>query len=168
MIEKRALQTVVAIAALVPLSMGAMSILKGAALLTSGGAVAGTDLDSHFRYVSGIFLGVGIAFVTCIPRLESKGRAFACLAALVVLGGLARLFSVFEDGLPSFGHRFGLVMELAVVPLIALCRPAWRGFAPNRVVCLQMKKGRLPLWASDPSNMVSGRNVRPGKLRGPI
>ncbi|MES2290236.1 MAG: DUF4345 domain-containing protein [Pseudomonadota bacterium] len=123
-IEKRILQTVIAIACLVPLSAGSTGVLRGAAWLAHGSVA--TDLDSHFRYISGIFLGVGIAFASCIPGIETKGARLRMLAGFVFLGGLARLLSLVEAGTPGFGMQFGLVMELAVTPLLAL----WQaGFA---------------------------------------
>lgn len=122
--EKRLLQVVIAIACLVPLSAGSTGALRGAAWLQHG-AVA-TDLDSHFRYISGIFLGVGFAFASCIPGIEHKGARLRMLVAFVVLGGLARLISLAQVGVPGAGMQFGLAMELAVTPLIAL----WQaGFA---------------------------------------
>lgn len=117
--EKRILQAVVAVACLVPLSVGGESILRGPGFLGHPPAIP-TDLDSHFRYISGIFFGVGIAFATCIPGLEAKGPRFRLLGALVVCGGLSRVVSLIAVGPPSFGHLFGFCMELGVVPLLML------------------------------------------------
>ena len=101
-----------------------MGVFRGADWLADG-AVA-IDLDSHFRYISGIFLGVGLAFASCIPAIETKGARLRMLAGFVVIGGLARLLSLVEVGAPGPGMQFGLVMELAVTPLLAL----WQaGFA---------------------------------------
>ncbi|WP_294039538.1 DUF4345 domain-containing protein [Sphingomonas sp.] len=125
MTEKRMLQIVVAIACLVPLSIGGESIVRGPSFLGHPPVVP-TDLDSHFRYISGIFFGVGVAFATCIPNIEVKGSRFRLLGALVICGGLARVVSLLSVGPPSTGHLFGLAMELGVVPLLML----WRaGFA---------------------------------------
>jgi hypothetical protein len=124
-IEKRLLQIVVAIACLVPLSVGGQSILNGPSFLGHPPVIP-TDLDSHFRYISGIFFGVGIAFATCIPDIEAKGSRFRLLGALVVCGGLARVVSLMSVGPPSKGHLFAFAMELGVVPLLML----WQaGFA---------------------------------------
>ena len=117
MIEKRALQLVVAIACLVPLLTGGASILHGPAMFGHPRDVP-VDLDSHFRYVSGIFFALGVAFTTCIPAIERKGARFRLLGAMVVCGGLARLFSMATVRVPSQGHLFGLGMELGVVPLL--------------------------------------------------
>jgi hypothetical protein len=118
-VELRLLQLVVALACFVPLSTGGRSILEGPGFL-GGVTDVSTDLDSHFRYVSGIFFGVGLAFVTCIPDIARKGPRFRLLGALVICGGLARLLSLIDVGVPGSGHVFGLAMELGVVPLLML------------------------------------------------
>ena len=117
-IEKRLLQIVVAIACLVPLTAGPTGIVRGAGWMAHGPVAA--DLDSHFRYMSGIFTGVGLAFASCIPAIETKGARMRLLVAFVVLGGLARALSWAEVGPPNPGNRFGLGMELVVTPLLAL------------------------------------------------
>jgi len=118
-VERRLLQAVVAIACLVPLSIGGTSVLHGPGFLGHPPVIP-TDLDSHFRYISGIFFAVGIAFASCVPRIEAIGPRFRLLGALVVAGGLARLVSLAEVGVPSAGHLFGFAMELGAVPLLML------------------------------------------------
>jgi len=115
--ERRLLQAAAAIACLVPLAAGTAGVVRGAAF--AGGPPL-ADLDSHFRYLSGIFLGVGVAFASCVPAIERRGARFRMLGAFVIAGGLARLLSLVEVGVPSAGHRFGLTMELGVVPLLLL------------------------------------------------
>jgi hypothetical protein len=124
--ERRLLQVAVALACCVPFSASLMGIARGAAWLERG-AVA-TDLDSHFRYLSGIFLVLGIAFASCIANIESKGPRFRLLGAMVVAGGLARLVSLFAVGVPGNGMLFGFAMELGVVPLLM----AWQARVAGR------------------------------------
>jgi hypothetical protein len=107
----------------VPLSIGGYSIMHGPHFLGRA-ALIPTDLDSHFRYLSGIFFAVGLAFATCIPDIERKGPRFRLLSGLIVCGGLSRVVSLIAVGAPGAGHRFGLAMELCVVPLLALWQ--WR------------------------------------------
>lgn len=116
--ERRLLQAAVALASLVPLTTASTAIFRGASWLAH--APVSPDLDSHFRYLSGIFLVLGLGFASCIPRIEVMGHRFRMLGAMVVAGGLARLLSLAMVGTPSLGHQFGLVMELGVVPLILL------------------------------------------------
>ena len=134
MIEKRALQAVILIACLLPLVVGGQGIVHGPAPfghLTD----APRDLDSHFRYISGIFFAVGVAFATCIPRIETSGPRFRLLGALVVAGGLARVVSLVAVGVPSAGHVFGFGMELGAVPLLMLWQASfarrWRAHLPS-------------------------------------
>jgi hypothetical protein len=123
--EKLLLQGIVAIACLVPLITGGWSILHGPGFLGHAPVIP-TDLDSHFRYISGIFFAVGVAFASCVPGIETKGPRFRLLGALVIVGGLSRLVSLLAVGLPSKAHLFAFAMELGVVPLLML----WQaGFA---------------------------------------
>jgi hypothetical protein len=116
--ERHILQTVVAIACLIPILTGLDGVLRGPAM--AGLSAAPVNLDSHFRYMSGIFLMLGLAFASTIPRIERRGRRFRLLGAMVVMGGLALAFSWAMVGAPGWGHRLGLVMELIVVPLLML------------------------------------------------
>ncbi len=120
--ERRLLQCAVAAACLVPISAGLGGVLQSAAMLAGVDAPLAIDLDSHYRYLSGLLLGIGIAFALCVPAIETKGAIFRTLGLIVVAGGLARLLSAAEHGLPGPGHRFGLAMELAVVPALV----AWQ------------------------------------------
>jgi hypothetical protein len=119
-LERRLLQIVIALACIVPLTTGGQGIVRGAAMLRGMPQPVPADVDSHFRYLCGIFFVVGCAFVSCIPDVARKGSRFRLLGAMVVAGGLARLLSLGLVGVPSPGHRFGLVMELGVVPLLML------------------------------------------------
>ena len=117
--EKRLLQAVVAVACLLPLVVGGQGVLHGPAPFGHLHDVP-RDLDSHFRYVSGIFFATGIGFVSCIPHIEAKGSRFRLLGGMIFVGGLARLASLLAVGVPSKGHVLGLAMETLVVPLLML------------------------------------------------
>ena len=113
------LQIVIAVLSLVPVATGIAGIVLGPRLL---GATAPwpADLDSHFRFLSGVFLIVGLAWWSCVPRLAEKGPRLRLLALMTFAGGLARLTSLGLAGAPSVGHMAGLGMELVIVPLIVL------------------------------------------------
>lgn len=116
--ERRALQAVVAIACLVPILIGSEGVLRGAAMFKL--AAIPPDLDSHYRYLSGIFLMLGLAFASTVPAIEHQGKRFRLLGAMVIMGGLARALSWAAVGAPSLGHKLGLAMELVVIPLLML------------------------------------------------
>ncbi|WP_404334934.1 DUF4345 domain-containing protein [Sphingomonas sp. MMS12-HWE2-04] len=117
--EKRLLQAVMALTLLLPLTAAIAGVIGGPRFLGHPPAIP-TDLDSHFRYVSGLFLGMLLLFASCIPAVERKGPRLRLLAAMVILGGACRLLSLILVGMPSLGHRIGLGIELVEVPLILL------------------------------------------------
>ena len=119
-VERRLLQLAVALGCVVPLLAGGAGILHGPGMLREVGGRAPADLDSHFRYLSGLLLAVGLAFASCIPGIERKTARFRLLALLVFIGGLGRLVSYLAIGTPGTGHVFGLGMELVAVPLLVL------------------------------------------------
>jgi hypothetical protein len=85
------------------------------------GAIASTSvpMDSHYRFLSGLLLGIGLGFCITIPNIEREGHRFRLLAAIVVLGGIGRLWSLLTVGVPDYPMLFGLIMELAITPLLA-------------------------------------------------
>ena len=117
--ERRMLQGAVALACIVPLAIGALGVIRGPAMLHGVEGVP-ADLDSHFRYLSGLLFGLGLGFVSCIGKIERRGLRFRLLGAIVVAGGVGRLVSLADAGVPGTGHLFGLAMELGVVPLLML------------------------------------------------
>ncbi|TKD50342.1 DUF4345 domain-containing protein [Sphingomonas baiyangensis] len=117
--ERRALQIAIAVTCAVPLSAATLSLIHGPRWLGAPAPVP-TDLDSHFRYLSGIFLVMGLAFLGTVPRIETMAPRLALLGAMVITGGIARLASLLVVGAPSTGHLVGLGIELGVVPVILL------------------------------------------------
>lgn len=82
-------------------------------------AVSGIILDSHFRYLSGLLLGIGLGFWSLIPSLDRDNPRFRLLAIIVFIGGLGRLVSLIGMGVPNRSMLFGLFMELGLTPLLA-------------------------------------------------
>ena len=107
------LRAAILFACLVPILAGGAGALSGAGFLGGGGAA----LDSHTRYLSGLLLGIGLAFAWASFDLPRRGRIFDVLAPLVVLGGLARLGGLLHAA-PPLPHVLALGMELGVTPLL--------------------------------------------------
>jgi hypothetical protein len=120
--SKFALQLVIAFAGLVPVGAGLAGVLLGPAM--AGRAGNNPSLDSHFSYLSGLLLAIGLAFWWLIPTIERRGALVRLLTFLVVLGGLGRLVSFGRVGAPDNTMRAAFVMELLVTPLICLWQ--WR------------------------------------------
>jgi hypothetical protein len=116
--ERRALQSAIAVLALIPVCGGLAGAIFGPSMI--GAATSDTSLDSHFRFLSGLLLGIGLAFWSSIPSIEKYRARFLLLTAIVFVGGLARLASLLAVGIPSKPMLAGLVMELVVTPLLCL------------------------------------------------
>lgn len=123
---KAALQVAVAGLAATPVLVGLEGMVSGPQFLHVT-APWPVDLDSHFRFLSGFFLAVGIAWYSCIPGIETKTERFRLLAACTFSGGLARLFSLLVAGAPSAGHIAGLCVELLAMPALVW----WQGRVAN-------------------------------------
>lgn len=119
-LERRALQAAVLVGGCVPVFAGASGALWGAAFMD---AALGPDADGHFRYLSGLLFGLGLAFWTAVPRIEAAGARFRLLTAIVFAGGLARALGLLATGEAGFPTVFALAMELLVTPAICL----WQG-----------------------------------------
>lgn len=117
--SKRGLQTVTLLLAAVPTAAGAAGCALGPGFLSLREPWP-ADLDSHFRFLSGAFLLVGLGFYGCVPGIERKTGRFRLLAGMVWCGGLARLLSLTVAGAPALPHLIGLGMELLVVPALVL------------------------------------------------
>jgi len=115
--ERQALQRAVAIVALVPVASGLYGVLTG---VGGTGGLVDVSADSHYRYLSGLHMGIGLLFWTCVPGIEAKTGLFRFLTLVVGLGGLGRLLGLALTGLPSATMLAALAVELVVTPLLCL------------------------------------------------
>jgi hypothetical protein len=124
--EKRLLQRTVAIGALIPVLAGLSGVLWGHGI--TGDRDPSVSADSHFRFLSGLLLGIGLCFWSTVPAIEEKTTFFRFLTLIIVLGGVARLVGLYITGIPSLFMLMALAMELVVTP--ALC--FWQTRVANR------------------------------------
>lgn len=119
--ERRLLQAAIALGCLSPLYFGLRGIIEGPAMLVGvDPGQAPPDLLSHYRYLSGVFLGIGLVLLSCVPRIERRTTRFRWVSAAIVTGGLARAFGLLSGDAPSTEHHIALAAELGVVPLLVL------------------------------------------------
>lgn len=114
------LRAAVALAGAVPVGGGLVGVLLGPAMLQTPSLVPEAALDSHYRFLSGLLLAIGLGFWSTLRRIETQGSRFRLLAAVVMAGGLARLLGLLVSGWPGAGMLLGLGMELVVTPLLCL------------------------------------------------
>lgn len=129
--ERRFLQAAVLLGCLSPLWFGTRGIIEGPSMLAGiDPGQAPPDLLSHYRYLSGLFLGIGLILLSCLPRIEARAARFRWACAAIVAGGLARAFGLLSGDAPSAAHRIALAAELGVVPLLVL----WQARVARRFV----------------------------------
>ena len=117
--ERRLLQAAVALGCLSPFWFGLRGMIEGPAMLA--GVEPGQpapDLLSHYPYLSGLFVGLGLVLLSCLPRIEARTARFRWACAALVAGGLARAFGLAMGDGPSLGHKLALAAELGLVPLL--------------------------------------------------
>lgn len=114
--ERRWLQIAVAVAGLVPVSAGLGGVLYGPEFVELANTASA---HSHFRYLSGLLLAIGLIFWASIPTIEQHRARFAWLTLIVFIGGVARLLGAVALGdAAGRGMIFALVMELIVTPAL--------------------------------------------------
>ena len=116
--EARVLKIVVAVACVIPITAGGAGALLGSAMV--GIDAAPLAADSHYRYLSGLLLGIGVLFLSAVPRIERATGRFRLLALIVVIGGLSRFAGVLLRRDADLSTLFALAMELGVTPALAL------------------------------------------------
>lgn len=115
--ERLFLQIATTFSALVLLGLGISGVILGVQFLRGVGTIT---VDNYFRLLSGMMAGMGIVLLMSVPHVERYRERFGILTFMIVLGGLAELYSVILHGIPSVGTLFGVVMTLVYAPLLWL------------------------------------------------
>lgn len=114
-------KVVIVIWALLPLLTGLMDIVVGPSAWRNIGvgltdqAFADSVLDSQIRFVGTIWFAYGVLLLVCLKDLKRYGVILQGALFIVLLGGLARVLSIFNTGMPesSVGHGF-VIFALAI------------------------------------------------------
>lgn len=101
---KRGLQFALALLSLIPLTFGVLGLVYGVGRFITPGADA-APLDSQYRFLSAVYLGVGLLIWRIIPSVEKHGWIISTVVAAIFVGGLARLYSA---------HIFGVAPPMMI------------------------------------------------------
>lgn len=98
---------------------GFYHVLLGTKALPNALEVMNSTLESNFRFLSALLIGVGAAFVAIAIKFEwANILVFVC--STIFLGGLARVLSWALSGLPNVLMILLMIAELAVPPVIVV------------------------------------------------
>ncbi|MEL6486828.1 MAG: DUF4345 domain-containing protein [Pseudomonadota bacterium] len=107
---RTAFRIVCLIIALVPLYFSTTQLIHGA------GGVS-PALDSQYRYMSGLYLAIGLGMLVVAWKAEKALSLAVILILAAFLGGVGRFISLNEVGMPNPGQYSGMYIELSM-PLL--------------------------------------------------
>lgn len=83
-----------------------------------GGVPVNATMDSEDRFYATLFLGFGAANIWCAQDFGARGQVFRALMLVFFLGGVARLVSAAQVGLPSPMFVLLGALELVLPPVL--------------------------------------------------
>jgi len=115
--------------AAIALITGASDLLQGLDSQRSYGATlteqgyADPMVNNVFRFFSGLWFGTGVLFILFIRDIDRYKPAMIALLSIVVIGGLGRVLSIVQFGMPEDSAGFtlvimGLIAEIVMSPLL--------------------------------------------------
>ena len=115
---RRPLQIATALLALVPILTGIITMLGVSdPLYASSGVPALPVLDSNLRFFGGVWLGLGLALLWLVPRIERESALFRVVWGGIFLCGIGRLLSMVMVGLPPLPFVGFTALEVIGAPL---------------------------------------------------
>jgi hypothetical protein len=117
--SRKLLQVSIFILTLLPLVFGLLGLAGGIARFSPGAPNISADLDSQYRFLSGLYLGIAVLGWWLIPRIEKEATIFRILCAAIFTGGIGRILSWFALGEPGGRFQIVLIAEL-LFPLLSV------------------------------------------------
>lgn len=114
---KLALQIVLAVLGGLPLAFGVLGLWAGVGLYIPAEA-ATPRLDSQFRFVSALDLGLASIAWWFVAHIESHAGFFRLVCLVVFIGGLGRVAAWLSTGSPGLAFAVVTAIELLVPILI--------------------------------------------------
>jgi len=118
---KRSLQITSAILGAIPIVTGIVG-MSGVSdpLYASASLPPSTLLDSNLRFLSGVWLGLGLAMYWIIPRIEKQTILFRALWGMIFVGGIGRLISMLMLAPPPVPFMAFTALEIVGAPILIL------------------------------------------------
>lgn len=128
-IERRVFQLfiiILAIICFVPGGVSAFGGLNGSAALGGGEMLFSPDsilrgfADNQYRFGFGVFFAQGLALLFFLRNIQLHANVFRFVVLALFIGGIGRLTNIVEFGLVDDQVVGPTVIELVIIPLIAL------------------------------------------------
>jgi len=85
------------------------------------------ELDNVYRFMSGLYLGVGIICLWMSFTMETQDVLVYLIALTIFLAGSGRIVSVSQKGVPNTKYYFYFVAEL-ILPIVIVFLQWYRNF----------------------------------------
>ncbi|MCG7532766.1 DUF4345 domain-containing protein [Psychrobium sp. MM17-31] len=127
--ERKAFQlftVILTIICFVPGGASAFGGMNGSAALGGAEAIFQADsilrgfADNQYRFGFGVFFAQGLVLIYFLRDISKHANLFRVVALGLFVGGLARISNVLEFGLVDSQVVGPIVIEIIVVPLLAL------------------------------------------------
>lgn len=116
----RLLRAVMSILGAAIVLIGLAHVVAGTSIIAGAGPFS-SSIDSEDRFFGAIFVFYGVAWILCVRRYDA--RLLQLLAGAFFLGGVARLISMWQTGMPHALYIVLTVVELLLpVAIIAMAR----------------------------------------------
>jgi uncharacterized protein DUF4345 len=119
--SKRSLQIATGVLGTIPVVTGVIG-MSGLSdpIYASVGLPANAMLDSNLRFLSGVWLGLGLALYWLIPKIDKQTVLFRVIWGMIFLGGVGRLISMLFQALPPIPFIGFTILEIAGAPIFVL------------------------------------------------
>lgn len=127
----KAFKTAVFIWALLPLLTGLMDIIvgpsawAGVGVMLSPAGFADQVLDSQVRFLGTLWFGYGVLLLCCIRQPQKYAAILRGALAIIFIGGIARLISIAQAGMPETESGRGFIVVALVIELILMPALLW-------------------------------------------
>jgi hypothetical protein len=119
--ERRVLQIVIGLGAVLAVLSGAKGVVHGPAI--AGVSSIELGADSQYRFLSGLLVGLGGAYAMLIPAIQREGERLFMLTLVVVIAGFCRAAGMLIAGPEGPMSLTGLFISLVVAPAVYI----WQG-----------------------------------------
>ena len=124
------LQIVLGILSIIPMVVSLLGITKGSGRLLPEDLIT-ADFDSHYRYITGYYISLSLIAWWIIPRIEKHTTILRIICGGIFMGGIGRLLSIFQVGMPQPSAVGFTLLEL-MLPLLCLWQVKLPGSRRNK------------------------------------
>jgi len=126
-----AFRVTIYIIAAIPLITGLMDLFHGVAAQQTAGMTLSEKsindplLNSTFRFFAGLWFGVGLLLILFVRDLKRYSTALSVLFLILFVGGIGRLITMAQLGLPEDSASriivlVGIGVEIVLMPILYL------------------------------------------------